>query len=396
MGSPVGLHTSLSVHDTKPLKLRHILAATCMVFFTLGISGCALEAAPQPPSLEIALPVKNLTSTRAGDTVTLRWTMPKRSTDKTNLTGEQTVVVCRAALPIAPDAPCAEIARMQFSPGESAHWTDHLPAPYLAGTPRLLRYNLEMESPWQETAGLSNNATIVAGMPPAPVQGLRLTVQPDGVVLHWQPDSAMPHQIMYIERRLAAASAHAHAPNSVHAKAPMQEGPAQEQFLAVPLNQRDPGQAIDRNAALGQTYTYTLQRVLNLEVDGQEVRLAGATSLPVTINAKNVFAPVAPQGLEAVADSQAQAIDLSWAPNADPNVVGYRVYRRVQGERAANDWKAISPEQPMLTAPSWQDTNARPGVSYEYAVRAVSVNGLWSAPSSPVAESLPAEASPAQ
>lgn len=364
----------------------------------LGLVGCALEAAPQPPSLEIARPVRDLTAARAGDAVTLSWTMPRRTTDKAKLKGGQMVIVCRAPLPVASDAPCAEIARMQLDPGVAAHWTDRLPAPFLSGTPRLVRYNVEIESPWQESAGLSNNATIVAGMPPAPVQGLNLTVQKDGVVLHWQPASPMPHLVMRIERRLVGGSITPR--NQSPRETVRSEGPAQMQFLEVPLNLRDQGQAIDRDAMLGQTYTYTLQRVLHLKVDGQEVTLPGAASQPVTIDARNVFVPATPQDLEAVADAQARAIDLSWAPSADQDVIGYRVYRRVAGSAtgtassgaAGSEWSAVSPAHPLLTAPAWQDTTVTPGVSYEYAVEAVGANGLASPKSPPVTESVAAAA----
>lgn len=373
------------------------MAVVCAVFagvVALGLVGCALEAAPQPPSLEIARPVRDLTAARAGDAVTLRWTMPRSTTDKAKLKGDQIVIVCRALLPIDSDAPCAEIARMQVDPGVATHWIDRLPAPFLSGTPRLVRYNVELESPWQESAGLSNNATIVAGMPPAPVQGLNLTVQKDGVVLHWQPSSPMPHLVMRIERRLVAKVSDPHR-NQNQGEAIWGEAPAQVQLLEVPLNLRDQGQAIDRDAALGQTYTYTLQRVLHLKVDGQEVTLPGAASQSVTINARNVFVPATPQDLEAVADAQARAIDLSWAPSADQDVIGYRVYRRVArsaGGKADSKWSAVSPAHPLLTAPAWQDTTVTPGVSYEYAVEAVGANGLASPRSAPVTESVEATA----
>lgn len=351
------------------------------------LTGCALEAAPSPPSLKIPTPVKDLTAARAGDTVTLRWTMPKHTTDKALLQGPQTVLVCRAEVPVAPDTPCRPVATLHFAPGQAASWTGALPPALLAVTPRLLAYSIELYSPWKKTAGPSNVADVVAGMPPPPVGLLRLTTRKDGIVMHWQPASPEPHMLMRIHRSLVepphAKQPHPSAGNMAG------EGPAPEQVLEISLSRSDHGQAIDRDAALNHTYTYVLQRVLELKVNGAGAELPGAPSQPVTVDAKNLFAPAAPRDLEAVADAQARAIDLSWQPSPESDVTGYAVYRRAGGSGAA--WHRISPVKPLLAAPAWHDTQVEPGISYEYAVTAISSNGLASPRSAPVSEALPAQ-----
>jgi hypothetical protein len=361
---------------------KRALSAAAALLLTALVAGCALEAAPSPPSLKIPSLVKDLTATRAGDAVTLHWTMPKHTTDKALLRGPQPVVVCRAVLPAAPDAPCHPVATLHFAPGQAASWTGDLPPALLAGTPRLLGYAVELYSPWKKTAGPSNVADVVAGMPPPPVGPLRLTTRKDGIVMHWQPASPEPHMVMRIHRTLAVPP-HASAGNMAG------EGPAPDQVLEISLSHSDPGQAIDRNAALNHIYTYVMQRVLKLKVNGAAAELAGAPSPPVTIDAKNVFAPAAPLDLEAVADAQARAIDLSWQPSPESDVTGYVVYRRAGGSGA--DWQRISPVKPLLAAPTWHDVQVQPGVSYEYAVTAIGSNGLASPRSAPVREALPAQ-----
>src|SRR5579875_2118275 len=271
---------------------RRTVSAAALLLLGL-LAGCALEAAPSPPSLKIPTPVKDLSAARAGDAVTLHWTMPRHTTDKALLHGPQPAVVCQAVLPAAPDAPCHAVARLSLMPGQAVTWTETLPPALLTGKPRMLAYSVELYSPWKKTAGPSNTAEVVAGTPPPPVHSVRLTVRRDGIVMRWQPDSPEPGMVMRIHRTLVEPP-HARQTNSLAG-----EGPAPEQMLEVNLSQRDPGQAIDRHAALNHTYTYVLQRVLALKVAGVHAELAGAASQPVTVNAKNIFAPAAPRGLEA-------------------------------------------------------------------------------------------------
>jgi len=45
----------------------------------LLLTGCGTQAAPQPPSLNLADRVTDLAATRSGSQVSLTWTMPKRT-----------------------------------------------------------------------------------------------------------------------------------------------------------------------------------------------------------------------------------------------------------------------------------------------------------------------------
>lgn len=367
-------------------------AASLLAVSTLVIqlSGCALEAAPSPPSLKIPQQVNDLAATRAGDSVTLHWTMPTHTTDKALLKGLQPVTVCRATAPVAQDTPCQAAAHLHFLPGKAVVWTDALPPQFLAGTPRLLYYSVEFYSPWQKTAGPSNSAVVVAGPPPPPVGPITLTARKDGIVMHWQAASPAPDMVMRIRRTLVLPPKTAETIRPKPQGNPMSgEGPAPEQVLEISLSQYDPGQAIDRDAALDHTYTYTLQRVFAVKIDGSSAELPGAPSQSLTINAKNVFPPAAPGDLQAVADPEAGAIDLSWAPSADSDVIGYVVYRRVANSGAA--WQAISPTKPLLAAPAWHDVRVQSGVTYEYAVAAVSRNGQISPRSARAQETLPGQ-----
>lgn len=167
----------------------------------------------------------------------------------------------------------------------------------------------------------------------------------------------------------------------------MGEGPVERQVLEVSLAQQDAGQALDRHARLDHIYKYVLQRVVKLKVNGASAELAGAKSAPVTVDAKDVFAPSVPEGLAAVADAEAGAIDLSWEPSPESDVAGYIVYRRVEGR----SWRRISPEGKLVTVPAWTDETAQRGVRYQYSVVAVDRDGNQSGKSSSVEEELPGQ-----
>jgi hypothetical protein len=368
----------------KSQALRRVAALGCGVALAALVTGCALESAPLPPSLHIPVPVSNLAAARAGDAVTLHWTMPERTTDKVLLEGRQRVEICRlgAISKEEKEAPCNEAGDVMLLPGAQGSFVDHLPAGLQTGMPRLLTYAVRVYGPYNRVAGYSNRATVVAGAAPPPVGAVTTQTRADGVVLKWQPQPPEPGMEMRMVRTLVEAK-----PQPKREKISMMgAGPAQRQVLEVSLARRDAGQALDKDAALDHVYQYVLQRVVRLKVDGATAELAGAKSPAVTVDAKDVFPPSVPRDLAAVADAEAGAIDLSWEPSPETDTAGYIVYRR----EAGGAWQRISGAKPV-TAPAWNDRTAQPGVRYAYAVAAVDRDGNQSARSSPVEEALPAQ-----
>jgi fibronectin type 3 domain-containing protein len=116
------------------------------------------------------------------------------------------------------------------------------------------------------------------------------------------------------------------------------------------------------------------------------VEIAGAPSATVTIDAKDVFAPAVPEGVAAVADGQARAIDLSWTPDTDADLAGYVVYRR--DVTAGTAMERISGTA-LVVPPSFGDTAVVAGHRYAYAVSAVDQDGNESARSGEVVEEIP-------
>jgi hypothetical protein len=324
-----------------------------------------MVAAPQPPSLKLPEPVTDLAARRAGNQVDLHWTMPRRTTDKVLLVGDQKVKVCRRT----DSGPCKVAGSLLLAPQASAVFTDHLPPALASGTPGPLLYTIELDNRYGRTAGPSNTAVTASGVAPSPIADLHAKAQADGILLSWSADGG--NETVRIHRKLVQ--------------------PSTSQKTAIPPEQtlefsgRDQGQVLDPDAALDHTYTYTAERIAQLTIEGKPVEVASEPSQATTVNARDIFPPAVPAGLQAVADSEAHAIDLSWQPDTEPDLAGYTVYRREAGSTAPP--ARISP--PSQPAPSFRDATAAPGHTYEYSVSAVDHDGNESVRSPEVEETLP-------
>jgi hypothetical protein len=350
----------------------------------LLLAGCGLASNPQPPTLWLPRPVRDLQAARAGDEVQLRWTMPRHTTDNVELRGPQRAHICWMQLQgqsaIFRDNLCRAAGDESFAPDKPAEFTASLPAELKQGTPRAVAFFVELESPAGKTAGPSNAAWAAAGAAPPAVTGLALQTEADGIVLHWNQAAAAPDMTMRIQRTLMTPPK-APKPNQKNGAPPVQE-----QTLEVDLSRGDPGGALDHDASLDHVYEYTAERVLRVTLDGRTLELAGVPSEPTTIDARNVFPPAVPEGLAIVADEQAHAIDLSWRPDTDPDLAGYVVYRR--DVTAGTGWERISGKTPLVP-PSFEDHNVVAGHQYAYAVSAVDQDENESTRSAPITETLP-------
>lgn len=346
-------------------------------------AGCALAGNPQPPTLWLPVPVRNLTAVRQGNTVRLHWTMPRTTTDHVTLRGNQRAHFCwswvtgRGAPSAAGCTPAGDGA---FAPHQPADQTVELPAELTAGPARVVAFFVELESPAGKTAGPSNPALVATGAAPPAVTGLSAETRAEGVVLHWEKAAPQAGLVLRIHRTWVKVAGTPKASATQGAPQP------EQQTLEVDLDKDDPGGALDRDAALDHTWTYTAERVLRVEVEQHALEDAGPASSPVTIDAKDVFPPRVPQELAAVADAQAHAIALSWVPDPETDVAGYFVYRRDITTGGAAE--RISPAKPLVSS-SYSDTAAVPGHRYAYAVSAIDRDGNESARSGDVEEELP-------
>src|ERR1700757_2836258 len=155
------------------MKLR-LIGLIGSGLLTLAFCACGTPGAPQPPSLNLAVPVDDLTASRRGNKVDLEWTLPRRNTDRTNIKHNPVTHICRhegATLM----AKCDVVAEVQPPtsrapqkekhgppPGEvRIHYVDTLPQQLELSDPAgFVMYAVEEVNARGRSAGLSNQVAI--------------------------------------------------------------------------------------------------------------------------------------------------------------------------------------------------------------------------------------------
>jgi hypothetical protein len=383
------------------------------------MAGCASPGPPLPPSLKLPAVVTDLAANRTGDAVTLRWTTPADTTDKLPIKGPIVAEICREMLAatLAPASgakaamtvPCAPVVgHASVVPGES-ELVDALPAALTSGPAQLLAYRVQLRNTAGHTAGPSAAVYAASGAAPEAIEGLQAKATKAGVVLEWRAEASVPEDAgvgaveldrVWVdapaERRQltsSAASGNGAPKSDLGLGAPAKE-PA-ESHLRVTAAE-DAGGTIDRGAEMGRSYRYMAQRVRTLNVGGKMLEVHSMASASVTVAVRDIFPPETPAGLVAVpgfagADDAARrpVIDLSWEPDSEPDLAGYRVYRRELDGTTPEVWRVLGPE--LVTVPAYRDLSVGSGQRYAYRVTAVSGAGNESGPSAEVVESAPVQ-----
>ena len=368
------------------------------------MTGCGTPGAPQAPSLHLPGKVEDLTAVRAARTVTLHWTMPRKTTDHLLVQWPVVAVVCRSetvfAAPAAavgasasavagraiPD--CERAGQLTLSEGTAGEFKDILPASLCAGAPRKLAYFVELRNKARRSAGVSNAALILAGAAPGAVTGLVAQVSASGVALHW--DAAAEGQTAAVRLHRTLLSPAKNAAAKADGQKRLMKAPAEpvnrDLIVDAPAAGSKPG-ALDESVHFGMEYQYSAQRVVQVTVAGQMLELPGETSAAIRVDTADSFPPAVPAGLAAVfsgGEDGALSIDLSWSPGTEADLAGYRVYRA----GLDGDWVRISPEE-LVAAPAFRDGHVQRGHTYRYAVSAVDALGHESKRSDEAAESVP-------
>ena len=245
---------------------RRGLAGLAIVLCAL-LSGCGTPGTPQPPSLNLPVPVADLSAIRTGDHVALTWTMPKRNTDKTALKADVVVRICRRE----GSGACSQVGTdLSVAAGKAGSFTDACPGrsrPERRGRSVIL---------WSCATGRAGRrvcrmrAKVLAGEAPHSVEGLKAEMHKQGVVLNWGADGETAAVRLHRKLLTPPATQTQHdalgpAPEGINATLLVEEGAAQ-------------GRALDTTIRMGETYEYRAQRVSRVDVEGKTLELAGEIS----------------------------------------------------------------------------------------------------------------------
>ncbi len=350
---------------------------------SLAFCACGTPGAPLPPSLNLAIPVDDLTASRRGNKVDLDWTLPRKNTDRTNIKRNPVTSICRRegialmascdvvaeVQPPAPKAPQKE--KGQPPPAEvRIHYVDTLPPKLgMANPAGFVTYAVEEVNSRGRSAGLSNQVSVPLVPVIAAPETVSAEVSADGVRVSWSgPSPAQPPTgVTYryrIMRRPVGAPAY------------------------IVLDDVEPaasGSYLDKTFAWEQKYEYRVTTLGEVHAEGRTAAVEGEDSTPVEVFTRDIYPPAQPAGLQAVFSSVGQKpfIDLTWAPNLESDLAGYNVFRSLKGEQPhklnAN----------LVQVSSYRDEDVEPGKTYFYAVSAVDLRGNESPRSAPAGETVP-------
>jgi hypothetical protein len=344
------------------------------------LTACATIGPPQPPSLRLPLPPSDLRASRKGDHVTLKWTLPNRTTDRETVRSLGPTRICRGVdklkdcgTPVGQTPPLIKLPVTNSPQRLEGSFVDALPASVMSDSPdAFATYAVEVLNQNGHGAGLSNQVRVPLAHTPPPPVNFEAKLTRDGVVLSWSASASTTPQrgVHYVYRVYRYGVGN------------------NERILVgeLPFGNEHGYLLTDSNIEWEKTYEYRAQTVTLIDVPGKpQIEVEGDDTPALRVFADDVFPPAVPTSLQAVFSGPGQKafIDLVWAPVTDADLAGYNVYRSEDGGPFAK----INSE--LVRAPAYRDSGVQAGKHYTYAVTSVDVRGNESTRSEPASESVP-------
>lgn len=349
----------------------------------LSLAACGSPGVPLPPSLELARPVSDLRAVRKGNTVYLTWSPPDATTDRHNLRHPGPTEICRAVGTAIHDCGVA-VGRAPFAKPPAAakpgtkfqlSYSDPLPATLLAqNPPATLTYAVSVLNSYGRSAGLSNQVQVPVVSTLPPPTDFQAQVTAEGVRLTWKlvaPPIEVPGLRFFcrVYRRASGTNG-----DSVAGE--------------VAINDASSPSLLDHGFEWEKAYDYRVTVVTVVAPgNGIEQQVEGDDTPSVTVVAHDVFPPAVPTGLQAVFSGPGQKlfIDLIWAPDTEPDLAGYNVYRHESNSQP------VKLNSDLVKTPTFRDADVLAGHQYSYSVSAVDVRANESTRSEEAGESVPAQ-----
>lgn len=348
-------------------------------------AACGRKGAPLPPLVKLPAAPAELTAERRGDTVNVRFTVPRVNTDDSRPANVARVDIFAFTGPITVTdqeliAQGTRVATVvvkrprdpndTIDPGEPEDALaplvgDGLDQGSVAGIREVLaRSDERLAAPGAiartyigvgvtakgRMGPVSARVVVPLAPPPAPPASASATYDERTITLTWQA-VAGAGAITYHVYEVAPIS----APGASGVRAPDESVAAETRLTEAPSNDT---RYRDMRITWGLTRCYVVRAVLS--VDALTVESDGAAPACVTLT--DTFPPAAPTGLQAVAGGG--TISLIWDANAERDLEGYIVLRAA---RPGDVLTAITPSPVRET--TFRDA-VPAGTAYVYAVAA--------------------------
>ena len=353
---------------------RPLPAWAAAILLAAWLAGCGVPGEPLPPLLEIPAPVSDLSAVQAGARLRLTWSRPLLSTDGTRIGQLDRMEIYEVLLP--PGASLTNFA-------EQSKLLVTLREADLSGRQEPLNYEVLLSSSQIDQtaffaikafsrkgrdAGFSNVSSLqILNLPESPAD-LQAVVTEKAIQLSWKPPA---HSVFGGSAPPVAGYRILRAEVGL---------PPAESVPTLEIGSVDGLTYQDSSFEFGHTYEYTVRAFVGPGAATPQL----APSASVEVTARDVFPPARPQNVRAIAVPG--AVEISWSPNAEPDLAGYNLYRSLN-EGRGNSFSKLNAEP--LPIPVFRDPTITSGLRYTYHVTAIDKSGNESLPSDDV--SLTAE-----
>ncbi|MBI4495447.1 MAG: hypothetical protein HY697_00785 [Deltaproteobacteria bacterium] len=319
-----------------------------LILLFIGTAACGKKAPPMALESTVPMAVSDLKAWARESRIFLTWSSPARNTDGSRLEDLLGFRVFRRARPLS-TAPCPDCPANFVPVGEidldyprgaqveegRVLWRDPTAQPGFEYAYLVRAYNsLKTASPE------SNLVRVPWEEPPPPPERLEVRSADRALELSWPPSPEKRGPVRYNIYRRGKG----------------------ERFPFFPLNAEPVSETrlLDAGLENGRTYVYQVRAVR----DFRGTLIEGPSSPEVSGVPEKLLPPSPPTGLVAV--RKKEGIELRWNRNPEPDVAGYNLYRKEEGER---DFRRLNSRP--IAENYFLDGQADPGKRAVYRVRAL-------------------------
>jgi len=297
----------------------------------------------------------------------------------------QEAVLSQCGTPTGRVAPGAEQATNNGK--QATTYVDVLPPELEQRNPAgMITYAVEALNDSGRGAGLSNQVQVPLAPTLPPPLDFGAEVSAQGVLITWKCDPASSidsaEYRLRIFRRMKSSTNQSQIAELSFSECAEQR--ADKQSTAAEQNYKP--EFYDQTFEWEKNYVYSAAVVTVIpRGDQPAIQVEGDDTPEVAVFTRDIYPPGIPTGLQAVFSGPGQQpfIDLLWAPDTDPDLAGYNVYRREEGGQV------VKINSDLVKTPAFRDTNVTSGKTYAYAVSAVDLRGNESAKSEEATERVP-------
>jgi hypothetical protein len=281
--------------------------------------GCGKKAAPTAPVAVAPAKIKDLVARPRGGAVVLRWSIPEKNTDGTELSDLRGFAILRSEQPFqqeCPDCPKRfsvlydidyQTYMMNRPQSLTIDYSDSGLTFKTVYTYRVTSYNAG-----KHLSPPATTADIFWDIPSSPPLSLRAELEGKTVVLSWEAPSALQDGTPL--EGPVAYNLYRRTPGTSYSFQPINDEPI------TTLSCRDRGVISDTD------YLYTLRALRQV----RETAVESEACEELSINTTDRTPPRSPTGLIAVPTTT--GIALKWDENEEEDLAGYNIYRRTAGE----------------------------------------------------------------